>query len=93
MAVFSGLLVDRSSQVEFLDDVAGSEVEVLPDDSLELLIGHSFGVRSVGVDVDGERVSQADGVGNLHEHAVAEFVGNERLCDESSVVGSGPVDL
>jgi hypothetical protein len=41
-------LVDGSAEVEFLDDVHETEVEVVHDDLGELLVGGSLQMRLVG---------------------------------------------
>ena len=88
-----GLLVDWSLQIELLDDGSWSEAEVVLDDSDEIVIGHTLLDGSVRVDVDGEWVSETNGVGDLDEASVGEAVGNDGLGDVSSVVGSRSVDL
>ena len=93
VAVLSGLLVNRSQEVELLDDVAWAEVEVLLNNADEVLIGKTLLHGAVGLDVDGEGVGKTDGVGDLHEDSVAEACGNEGLGDVSSIVGSRSVDL
>ena len=55
--------VDRPAQVEVLDDPARREREVLADQALDLAVGNGAG--AVGVDVDADRLGDADGVGEL----------------------------
>ncbi len=93
VAELSGFLIDGSEEVELLDDVAGSEAKVVHDDLDEVLVGHAFLDGAVGVDVDGQRVCESDGVRDLDENSVAEFVVHETLGDVPGVVGSRPVDL
>ena len=93
VAVLGGLLVDGSEKVELLDNVAGAEVEVLLHDGDEVLISETLFSGAVGLDVDGEGVGEADGVGDLDEDSVSEARGDEGLGDVSSVVGSRSVDL
>ena len=45
------------------------------------------------IDVDAQRVGQANGVGNLHQGAVGQLVRDDRLGNEASVVGRRPIDL
>lgn len=77
MAKASSLLVDRSSEVQFRDDVTGAEVEVVLHDSDEVSVGHAFLNGAVGVNPDGERIRETNGVGDLHDNSGAELVGNE----------------
>lgn len=93
MAVLGGFLVDGSQEVEFLDDVAWAEVEVLLDNADEVLIGEAFLHGAVGLDVNGEGVGETDGVGDLDEHSVAEATSDQGLGDVSCIVGSRSVNL
>jgi len=88
-----GLLVDGSSQVEFLDDVTGSEGEVLSNDSGEPFVALTTLDGVVGVDPDGERIRKSDGVRYLNADSVAELGVYKGLSNPSGVVGSGAVDL
>ena len=62
MTKSSGLLVDWSLQIQFLDDGSWSEAEVVLDDSDEVIIGESILDGTIRVNVDGEWISEADGV-------------------------------
>lgn len=70
MTVFGGLLVDGSEKVEFLDDIAGAEVEVLLYDADEVLIGKTVLYSAVGFDMNGEGVGETDSVGDLDEDSM-----------------------
>ena len=70
MTVFGGLLVDGSEKVEFLDDIAGAEVEVLLHDADEVLIGKTVLYGAVGFDMNGEGVGETDRVGDLDEDSM-----------------------
>ena len=89
----SCLLVDGPLQIELLDDVAWPEVEILLHDQSDVVVAQSLLVGAERVDVDGEGVSETDGVGHLDQASVGQPIGDDRLGDVSSVVGSGPVDL
>lgn len=92
VAVFRRLLVDRAFKVQLFDNVTGAEVEIRRNDLLDLLVG-AVNRRSVGIDVDRQRVRKADSVRNLHKHAVGELVRHDRFGDEAGVVSSGAIDL
>ena len=66
------LLIDGSLQVKLLDDMARSEIEIVAHDADNVLLGAAILDRTVGLDVDGEGVSEADGVGDLEEGSVTE---------------------
>jgi hypothetical protein len=87
VAVCGGLLVDGSQQVEFLNDVAWAEVEVLLNSLDEVLISAATLDGAIRFDVDGEGVGETDGVGNLHENSVGKPSSNQGLSNIASVVG------
>lgn len=91
VAVLGGLAVDRLDQVELLDDDTRTHVEILVDD-LDKLFGAAVG-SAVGLDEDGERLGDTDGVGELHESAASELGVDEGLCDPAGEVGGRAVDL
>lgn len=91
VTVLGGLAVDGAGEVELLDDDTGAQVEVLVDDLDELVRGLVRG--AVGVDVDGEGLGNADGVGELDESTAGEAGGDEGLGDPAADVGGGTVDL
>ncbi|CAN0538354.1 unnamed protein product, partial [Ectocarpus sp. 12 AP-2014] len=74
VAVGSRLAEDGLSQLKVAQQAAGPQVEVVVDDLHELLVGLAgAGLGgAVRVHVDGKRVGDADRVGQLHQHAVAE---------------------
>lgn len=84
MAVLGRLAVDGLGEVEFLDDDAGPEVEVVEDDADELGRGPVGG--AVAFDEHGERLGDTDGVGELHEGTSGEFRVHQRLGDPSGQV-------
>ena len=88
VAVLGRLLVDRSEEVEFLNDVARAEVEVLANDADEVLISKAILHCAVGLDVNGERVGETDGVGDLDKDSVSEASSDQGLGNVSCVVGS-----
>lgn len=87
------LLVDGGLQVELLDDHTRSEVEVSGDDFLKVVVSVSFSDGSVGVNVDGDRVSYTNTVSNLDEGSLAETSSDETLGNPSSSISSRSVDL
>lgn len=91
MAVLGRLEVDGLGQIQLLDDDTGAQVEVGADDLDKLVRGLRRG--AVGVDVDREGLSNADGVRELDEGAASEAGGDEGLGDPAADVGSRAVDL
>lgn len=85
MAVLGRLAVDGLGEVEFLDDDAGSEVEVVEDDADELS-GRVVG-GAVRLDEHGEGLGDTDGVGELHQRASGQFRVHEGLGDPSGKIG------
>lgn len=91
VAVLGSLEVDGLGQVQLSDNDTRSEVEVVQDDLDELL--RSLLRGAVRVDIDGEGLSDTNGVRELDEGATAETSGNEGLGNPSTEVGSRSVDL
>lgn len=77
MTVRSGLEVLRLLEAELTDDDTGAEIPVLEDDIDELSVVLLAG--TVGVDVDGKRLSDTDGVGELDESTSSEASSDEGL--------------
>jgi hypothetical protein len=91
VAVLGGLAVDGVDEVELLDNDTGAHVEVGLDD-LDELAGALVG-GAVGLDEDGERLSDTNGVGELDEGTAGKLGVDERLGDPAGEVGSRAVDL
>jgi hypothetical protein len=91
VAVLGSLAVDGVDEVELLDNDTRTHVEVGVDD-LNKLLGALVG-GAVGLNEDGERLSNTNGVGELDESTAGELGVNERLGDPTGEVGSRAVDL
>jgi hypothetical protein len=91
VAVLGGLAVDGVDKVELLDNDTGAHVEVGLDDLDEL--GGALVGGAVGLDEDGERLSDTNGVGELDKGTTGELGVDERLGDPAGKVGSRAVDL
>ena len=93
VTVGGGLAENWALELEVTLDASGAEVEVLGDDIGELSIGHALLDSSVGVNKDGERVRNTNGVRKLNKGSSAELGSNEGLGDPTSGVGGRTVDL
>lgn len=91
VAVLGRLQVDGPCEVELLDNDAGAHVEVVADDLDELVRG--LGRGAVGVDKDGQGLSDTDGVRQLDQGAAGKAGGDQGLGDPAGQVGGGTVDL
>lgn len=91
VAVRGSLEVDGSSKVEILHKHTGSEVKVLLDDLNEL--GRRVLGGSVGVNEDGQRLGNTNGVGELNQGSSGKSGLDQRLGDPSGSVGGRSVDL
>lgn len=91
VAVRSSLEVDGSSKIEILHNHTGSEVKVLLDDLNELSRRQLGG--SVGVDEDGQRLGNTNGVRELHKGSSGKTGLDQRLGNPSGGVGGGSIDL
>jgi len=87
------LLEDWTLKVKFLDDGTRAEVEIISHDANKVVVVHAFLYCTIGVDMDGKRVSNSNSVRYLHEHSMCKAIGNERLGNISSEVGGRSVDL
>jgi hypothetical protein len=91
VAVLGRLKVDGLGEIELLDDDTRAEVEVVADDLDQLL--RSLLGGAVRIDVDGQGLSNTDGVRELHESAAGEAGSDDRLGDPATQVGGRAVDL
>ena len=82
----SSLLVDGSLQLQLLDDVTRSKVEVFAHNSANISFSASVFGRAISVNMDGQRVSQTDGVRHLQESSIAKSSSDERLGDVTRIV-------
>lgn len=69
VTVGSGLEIDWSGQIQLLDNDTWSQVEVVSDD-LNQLLGVELG-STVGLNVDGQWLSNTDGVRELNKSSSA----------------------
>jgi hypothetical protein len=91
VTVLGGLAVDGVDEVELLDNDTRAHVEVGLDD-LDELLGALVG-GAVGLDEDGVRLSDTNGVGELDKGTTGKLGVDERLGDPAGKVGSRAVDL
>ena len=73
VTVGGGCLEDRPAQVEAFDDAFGGQLEVLADEFDEARLGDLAGAE--GVDANGDRLGDADGVGELDFGLIGEACG------------------
>ena len=91
VAAAGGLAVDRPAQVEVLDDPRGVQRERLADQAGDLGVGDLAGAE--GVDVDADRLGDADGVGELDLALLGQARGDDVLGHVAGHVGGRAVDL
>jgi hypothetical protein len=91
VTVLGSLEVDGAIQVELADNDTGAQVKVLVND-LDKFVGALLR-GAVGVDVDGERLSNTNGVGELDQGTAGKASSDQGLGDPTGDVRSGPVDL
>src|SRR4051794_27064214 len=91
MPVCGGKLVYRAQKIELIDDGPGTEVEDLPDDFGDLRRRDLS--RPGGIDHDGDRLGNADGVGDLDLALLAQPGSDQVLRDVPPHVGRGTVNL
>ena len=91
MTVVGGLAIDRTQQLELLDDVGRLEGEDLEDGGEDFLIAHGAGAEGVHVHAHRQRV--ADGIGELHLALPGQAGSHDVLGNPAAHVGGGAVHL
>ncbi len=91
MAVGCGGSVDGTAQVEAANDAAGGHVHGGAEQLGHLLVGNDAG--AVGIHTDGNGLSYADGIGQLHLNLLGKACSNQVLGHVAGHVGSGTVHL
>lgn len=81
---------DDERRARHTDDTR-AKVPVLLDDADELSV--RLGASAVRVNVDGERLGDTNGVGELDKDTAGETSSDKRLGDPAASVGTGAVDL
>ena len=91
MAVSCGARVDRPVQLQQLANAARREVEVFQQNALEFF----FIARAcaVGVEIDRQRLGNADGIGQLNRATIGQTGGNNVFGNIASGIGGGAVYL
>uniref|UniRef100_A0A182IV73 Uncharacterized protein n=1 Tax=Anopheles atroparvus TaxID=41427 RepID=A0A182IV73_ANOAO len=91
VTVGTGALVERSAQLQVLDDSARAKIEIVRHDLQQLLLTV---LRSAVIEYcDGQRFSQADGVRHLHQATAADARLHKRLGDPAGCISSRSIDL
>jgi hypothetical protein len=91
VTIRSSLVVDGAAKVKLAHDASRAEIKVVVDDLEEISIG--LLTSAVGVNENGQRLSDTDGVGNLNQAAAAETSSNEGLGDPTGSIGSRAINL
>jgi hypothetical protein len=95
VAIGGGLLEHRTTQVEVADDGSRAKIKVVLDDLGDLDIGLSGAGKAsaVGINEDGQRVGDTNGVGELNQDTVSKTSSDDGLSDPTSSVSSRTIDL
>lgn len=91
MAVLGSLQVDGAVQVKLADNDAGAQIKVVADNLNKLVRGLLRG--AVGVDVDGQRLRNTNGIGELDKRTAGETGIDEGLGNPATDIGSRTIDL
>ena len=91
MAVGCSLTVDRAAQIEGFDYAAGCKLKILSDQFGDLFIVD--GACAEGVNQNGNRLCDADGVSQLDLNFFCKACGYDVLCSISGCIARGAVDL
>jgi hypothetical protein len=91
MAICGSLGVDRLVEIEVLADTARRQVHDLAQRGLDRRVVDLAG--AVGIDIDRQRLRDADGIGKLDVAAIGDLGGNDVLGQIARGIGGGTVDL
>src|SRR5262245_28603239 len=89
MAVVGCFTIDRTKQIELLDDFGRLEIENFPDCALQLFFVHLSCAESV--DADAYRLGMADGIGELNFTSVGQTGGDDILRHPASHVSGAAI--
>jgi hypothetical protein len=91
VTVSGSLLVDGLEKIKLLYNDTRTEVKVVSDDL------DKFGLRlvggAIGINKDGKRLSNTNGIRELDKSTTSELGVDQRLGNPTSSVGSGTIDL
>ena len=87
------LTIDRSTELEALLDSIGAEIEDLIYELGNLCIAEGDVTCPIRIDENADRLSDPDGVSELHEYFVSDTSGDEVLRDVASSIGCRAVYL
>src|SRR5712692_10961579 len=91
MAVSRGRGINRTQQIQGLNNSLGTQIEVLHDKVRNHVVWNSAGTE--GLDMDGHRSCDADGVGYLNFATVGKPGGNDVFRYVTRGISGGTVDL
>ena len=91
MAIGGGLAVNRSAEVEPLNDPGRRQVEVAPDEAFDHLFVHVLG--SEGLETDRNRIGHTDRISELHLEAVRKTRSNNIFGDITRCIRTRAVDF
>lgn len=91
MAVSGKLLVDRLAQVKLLDDRSRTQVEYVLDRLLDDAVVNNTGAE--GLNHDGDRLCNADRVGELDLAALCQACRNDILCNPAGSIRAERLNL
>ena len=91
MAIGSGAGIDRTVELQMLTDTAWAEVHQVAQKAGQFCLIDLCGV--VAVDINRERLGNADGIGELDGAALGQFSGNHVLRQIARGIGGGTVNL
>src|SRR5690606_20324733 len=85
------LSVDRTAQIQHLDDAGRAQIEVLTDDLYQLALAHL--TRTERIDADRYRLSHTDRIGKLNLNLVRKSRSDDILRHITRGIGTGTVHL
>src|SRR3546814_17441101 len=87
MAIGGGLAIDRPVEAEMGADALGRQADELRDQLFERRLGHALGRGAVQVDIDRQRLGDADRVAELDRAAARQPRGDDILSSEERRAG------
>lgn len=93
MIVQTDLTINRSFEIQFLDDHSRSQIEIFSHQFDQVLISISLLSSSMSIHINTNRFLHSNSITNLHNTSLAVSIGNQTLSNPSCGIGSTSIYL